>query len=429
MAFEAQDRAVRRAVAALRGHGVVPGIAGPLGDGAASAAAAARDTVLAEVPAYSESANPELEPRLADHVDELVGEIRARLGAGNAAGFDFVHRHAERAATERFPLEALLHAYRCAHKVLFPWIRDAGLACAPETAHVRRVVAAAADFAIEFIDAASTIATASYVDRTRTLAEAESDRRAELLNLLLQGYDEADTRAAQLLRRAGYLKQRQSYCVVAARSANPDEMRSAARAQRMVDAIAAELAKTSLRVLAGVRDNTVVAIVSATRRLSGWTAPQSSLAERLVQPLSLVGPAALIGLSNDVPSTSYIPRAWAEAGLALDFARYDRRVMPYSSLSLRQLVVAEARKGLGPTLPPWYRDLAEADARARGKLGATLRAYAEADMNVLRAAKALSVHPNTIYARAQRISDITGKNPLGYHDLTEMLLALECWPE
>lgn len=94
-----------------------------------------------------------------------------------------------------------------------------------------------------------------------------------------------------------------------------------------------------------------------------------------------------------------------------------------------QLVVAEARRGLGPTLPPWFGEFVTADRKSRGKLAATLRAYAEADMNVLKTAKALSVHPNTIYARTQRISDTTGKNPLGYNDLTELLLALDCWPE
>ena len=47
-------------------------------------------------------------------------------------------------------------------------------------------------------------------------------------------------------------------------------------------------------------------------------------------------------------------------------------------------------------------------------------------MNVLKTAKALAIHPNTIYARMQKINDITGRNALNYHALTEMLLAAEC---
>ena len=98
----------------------------------------------------------------------------------------------------------------------------------------------------------------------------------------------------------------------------------------------------------------------------------------------------------------------------------------YSSISLRQLLVTQARDGMQASLPGWLDDFVDADRRARGRLRETLSAYADADMNVLQAAKQLSVHPNTIYARAQKISDITGKNLLKYHDLTELLLAIEC---
>ena len=47
-------------------------------------------------------------------------------------------------------------------------------------------------------------------------------------------------------------------------------------------------------------------------------------------------------------------------------------------------------------------------------------------MNLLQAAKTLGVHPNTIYARMQKIADVTGMNALTYHALTELLLAVDC---
>ena len=58
-------------------------------------------------------------------------------------------------------------------------------------------------------------------------------------------------------------------------------------------------------------------------------------------------------------------------------------------------------------------------------LSDTLRAYADCDMNVLRTAKSLGIHPNTIYARMKRINDATGMNASSYHALTEILLAME----
>lgn len=426
MAPENRNDAFRAEIDALRQHGVVPGVTTALEQNRDTVLEALRQAVVEAVPAYSDSANPETRPELGAHLDEHVRRITALLGSSRSGDFEFVRNHAERLAKRRFPLAALLHTYRCAHKVLSPWLRDIALEVADSQAQVRRVVAAIADFAIEYTDTISTIATSAYVERTRLLAEAEGDQRTELMNTLLLGYDESDSRAAQLLRRAGYLKQRQSYCVVAARSVDPREMENAARARRMADALNDALSSTPLRTLISVQDNLVVAVVSGTRRLSGWTAPQSLLADRLMPHLRKVGPAALIGMSNDVPSTSHIPRAALEAKLALDFASFTERVMPYSSVSLRQLLIAHARDSIQSALPTWLDDFLRADAKARGKLSATLRAYADADMNVLQAAKRLSVHPNTIYARAQRISDITGRNPLSYHTLTEMLLAADC---
>ena len=418
--------ALKSAIGALQDQGIVPGIAVALAESRATAQTALRQTMLQEVPAYSGSANPELIPELHAHLDELLEQVVRLLGGAAVAGFDFVREHAEQRAQQRFPLEALLHTYRCGHRVLSTWLRDTALSTADSSAHVRRVVAAVADFIFEYTDMISTTATSSYVSHTRVIAEAEGDLRTELLNTLLHGYDESDSRSAQLLRRAGYLEQRQSYCVVAARSVDPREMQNAARAQRMADALNDVLSSAPLRTLIGVRDNLVVAVVSGTRRLSGWTAPQSLLADRLMPHLRKVGPAAFIGMSNDVPSTSHIPRAAIEAVLALDFASFAERVMPYSAISLRQLLISHAKNSMQSALPVWLEDFAKADDRARGRLGATLHAYANADMNVLRAAKLLAVHPNTIYARVQRIYDITGKNPLSYHDLTELLLAADC---
>ena len=166
--------------------------------------------------------------------------------------------------------------------------------------------------------------------------------------------------------------------------------------------------------------------MSAVRRQSGWTAPSSPVAERAYPLLRQVGPAALIGLSGDVPSTAYIPRAAREAQLALDFASVDRRVVPFADISLRQMLVHRARPAMQAALPAWLDDFSAADARSRGALSATLRAYADCDMNVQRTGKALGVHPNTIYARAGRIEELTGLAPLSFHGLTELLIAIDC---
>lgn len=429
MAGDDLDDRIAAAVRALRSHGVVPGALAPLREARPVACRAALRGIENGVRAWSRSANPDVLPGLAAHIELHFDEVERLVGGSRPGDWRYVREFARQHASARFPLEALLDTWQALGKVLSDWVRDASLATADETAHVRRVVAAATALIVEYTAAVSKVTTSSYVDETRRVAEAEGDRRTELLNLLLQGYDEADSRAARLLRKSGYLEQRQSYCVVAARSVNAAEMENPARAQRMAVAIGDVLAETPLRTLIGVRDNHVVAVVSGNRRLSGWTAPRSLLADRLLPHLRKVGPAALIGMSNDVPSTSHIPRAAAEARLSLDFASFSERVVPYSSISLPRLLVAHARDKVQSALPPWLDAFAKADARAHGRLSETLRAYADADMNVLQAAKRLAIHPNTIYSRARRISDITGKDLLNYHDLTELLLAAECRPE
>jgi len=425
VSLSAHTKALDHSVGALKALGVVPAIASPLQQGAEATARDLQKQVIDEVDAYSSTANPEVLPELQQHLEALVSEVCRLLSDTDPGDLDFVRGYAQRRAQQRFPLEASLHTYRCSHRIISSWIRDVALAVANSSAQVRRVVAAAADFAIEYTDAISTVATSEYVLHTRLLAEAEGDRRTELLNTLLSGYDESDSRTAQLLRGSGYLEQRQSFCVAVARSVDPREMENPARAQRMVESIGQTLRDMPVRLLIGIRDGLVTIVASGTRRLSGWTAPQSLVADRVYPQLLKVGPAALIGLSNDAPSTSHVRRAHNEARLALDFATVADRVMPYSQIPFRQMIIRHARDNIQSALPAWLEDLQTADRKARGSLSRTLHAYANANMNALQTAKDLSVHSNTIYSRMQKIADLTGKNALGYHDLTELLLAIE----
>ncbi|HEX5789468.1 MAG TPA: helix-turn-helix domain-containing protein [Woeseiaceae bacterium] len=408
----------------LRAMGAVPALGRRLEADRAAAQAELRKTIVEQIPAFSETRNPEILPELAAHSARHVDEI-ARLLSGHPPGnFDFVAENARRRAEQRFPLEATLHAYRCGLRSMSTWMR--ANAPAGDGIDERQLADAAADFAIEYTDAISNLLTAEYVAQARQLAEAEGDRRTELMNILLGGYDESDGRVARILRRAGYLEQRQSYCVALAQPADAREMENPARARRLADAVAGALRRLVGRQLVGVRDAHVVAIVSDTRRLSGWTAPQTRLADRIYPELMRIGPAAVIGMSTDVPSTAHIPKAHGQAQVALDFAHAGDRVVRYAAIPVRQMVLRHARESVQPALPAWSDALARADAAANGALVATLRAYAAADMNVLGAAKALAVHANTVYGRLQRVEEITGHDARGYAALTELLLAIDC---
>jgi sugar diacid utilization regulator len=270
------------------------------------------------------------------------------------------------------------------------------------------------------------VITAEYVMHTCVVAAAEGDRDAELMNLLLAGYDESDMRIARLLRAGGYLEQRRSYCVLAIRSANPNEMDSPERARRILASLTALLSATNVSSLAGHRNGVVVAVTSTVRRQSGWTAPQSALADRLCSLLLQWGPSVLVGASADQPSTSGIPRALREAMAALDFASVGQRVILFQGLPVRGLLAHAGGEYVRATAPAWSVALLAADAKANGNLLKTLAALGDTDINVQEAGRILGVHANTIYGRLARIRGLTGLDGQKFHDLVEMLLAADC---
>ncbi len=382
--------------------------------------------ILANVPAFSDSHNPDILPDLERHCGAHTGEILRLLEGGPVGAFDFVGEHGRRCADQRFPLEATLHAYRCCHKVFARRVRDATVAAMVESDGLQKLVAAAADFTMEYANTVSTIATDTYVSHARFQSNLADDLKVNLLNVLLEGYDESDGRVTKILRDAGYLDRRQAFCVALAQPVDPAEMQNPSRAARLADSIEKSLRGTAFRSLIDIRDNTVTAVCSDMRRTSGWTAPRMDLARRLSSAFLTIGPAAVVGVSNDAPSTARIPTAFREAQLALQLADVSHRVMQFAEIPMQRLLFHLAGEEFQRVLPSWAAAYFQADAKARGALGATLRAYADADMNVLQTAKALKIHPNTIYSRLQRILDVTGLDARSYHALTELLVISEC---
>jgi DNA-binding PucR family transcriptional regulator len=64
------------------------------------------------------------------------------------------------------------------------------------------------------------------------------------------------------------------------------------------------------------------------------------------------------------------------------------------------------------------------DSDRGGVLIATIRTFAEADLNVRVTAEKLQVHPNTVQYRLGRIEERTGRNPRHIADLRDMLVAI-----
>jgi hypothetical protein len=405
----------------LRGSRLLPAAVAHLCQHAAALLAELRDNVVAEVPAFTASHDPVTLEQLAVHGPQHHAEIVRLLEGGPVGDLRFVREHAQLRAEHRFPLEAILHAYRCGHRVFARWLQQGMVLADPAAEDARAFLAGLADFTLEYTDAISSVATAAYAERTRQLSEAAEDQRAELLNILLDGYDESDARVAALLRRAGYLQGRQTFCVVLAQSVDATEMASPSRARRLAESIDELVPQTLARRLIDVRDGMVIGVLSGVRRTSGWTAPAAPLAARVARELATAGNAVLIGISGDVASTSRIPSAHRQALLAMRMSGITHRVVEFAATPLPRLMIHLAGEELQRLLPAWASSLYDADDKLAGVLMHTLRAYADADMNVLKAAARLSVNPNTVYARLNRVSEITGLDARSYRALTDLL--------
>ena len=119
-----------------------------------------------------------------------------------------------------------------------------------------------------------------------------------------------------------------------------------------------------------------------------------------------------------------LPRAYQEAHVALSGVGVDggvealARLAPFDYLALR--ADDTARRLVDPQL----RAFLDEDRRRGGVLTETIRAVAEADLNLRVAAERLQVIPTPAQYRLRRIEERTGRNPRRIADLLDLLVAI-----
>ena len=417
--------ALMDAISALRQHPHIEATLARLRDQQDAIVNDLRTTVLAQISSFEQSANPEVWMRLDSHGREQLDEVLRLVGGGAVDELNFVQAHARWSATEHFPLEVNLHVYRCGHRVYMKHIRDALRSVSDQREQSDSLDEAVSDFCFEYTDAISTVLTTTYLEQVTEMSALALERETELMNVLLDGYDESDARVASILRRAGYLSQRHHFCVLVAQSVDANEMANPERARRLAAAIDGCVDAATARSLIDIRDGRVICVYAAVRRVSGWTPESTSLFSKISAKVQNLGTAVIVGLSSDARSTAQVPNALLQANIALQTASVDRRVVEFQSMPLRELMIHLSTKQLPPLMPVWASALYQADDKARGMLQRTLTAYAQANMNALKAAARLEVHPNTIYARFQKIRELAGLDPRAFDQLNDLLTVFQ----
>jgi sugar diacid utilization regulator len=130
------------------------------------------------------------------------------------------------------------------------------------------------------------------------------------------------------------------------------------------------------------------------------------------------------GVSAACNGLADFPRGYDEAHRALRLTSADKAVVALGDVSLLDYLVAHADATATRVIAPRVQRLLDEDQRHDGVLIETLAAYIDADLNVVRAAQRLGVHPNTVHYRLGRIGQLAGVNPRRVADLIDVLAAV-----
>ncbi|WP_344835977.1 helix-turn-helix domain-containing protein [Actinocorallia longicatena] len=322
---------------------------------------------------------------------------------------------AAKIAQRGIPLEAYLKGFRIVQRVYWNAISSYAL---PSPATDRAVLMLSSEL-VRFTHLLSDYAAQGYLEyQSSTIAE-DDRRRRDLAETLLAGKAVTGRPMVELARAHGITPDASIAVIVAVSVGSPplgaDELYVACAALGGIGG-------TDRRPLVAARHEEIMAFAAARpgadpRRLSeALTAATEELAEQ--------GIRLAVGMSTITEGAADLPRAYAEARLALDLVGPGGGVTALPLLSPFRYLALRADPTAWHLVSPPVRELLETDRMRGGTLVDTIRAFADADLNLRAAAQELKVHHNTAQYRLQRIQERTGRNPRHIADLVELLTAI-----
>jgi sugar diacid utilization regulator len=346
--------------------------------------------------------------------------LSAALRAGSHLDRDelrYVAEHVRERVRRGVSLEEMLHAYRVAitafweaaiaEGVTLGFSRDAALELARRTS--------------ELTDDLTTHAAETYVREVSRLRALSDQAARDLLELLLQG--EVDAEALATHFAAPGLDSAESLVVVVARVARTDRSESDAL-ETAASAITGALATGHASPLVAIRTGLVVAVAPA----DGGP----SIATRLTavhDQLRAHDTELFCGLSTPRSSLARVPAAFDQAVLAVSRASLTQPVVSLAELPVVQNLLLGATATMRALLTGMAEDIDLDGRETAAGMRTTLHAFADASMNLTRAAEALHVHPNTLRYRLRRIHERSGRNPHDFNDLIDLVCLLDLLEE
>ena len=374
------------------------------------------DAIREQVPAVSGVAliDPGFPARLdrhcRDHVMDFVAAVRSQRPLSETEPA-FVRDFGTRRPREVFPLAPMLRAMRVGQRVLWEAVLS-------ETSPNAPGHATAVDLAgrlIDWGDAASLAVEQSYIDRRRAVSHGGELARQtffeDTLSARLYAGDDATGRAAAVgfTADADY--------VVAAVGAGPGSALSALEVLR---------ARFERGLLADGRPPFVVVrreevVVVAVQQMSQFSEMVRSIATEVAVKL---GVRVVAGVGGPCRGLVEVPRAFESALLALRHARDVGGVVVLDEVRIFDYLLSSADPTALRLSDQRARPLCVEDARRGGTLMETFDAYLDSDLNVVRTAEALGLHPNTVRHRLAKIEGLTGLDIRRLADIIELAAVL-----
>jgi sugar diacid utilization regulator len=377
------------------------------------------ERMIADVPVYRR-----LPPDGIADVEALATRntrvMSAALMAGTHLDRDelrYVAEHVRERVRRGVSLEEMLHAYRVAINTFWEEAIAEGVALG----FSREAALELARRTSELGDDLTTHAAETYVrevSRLRALSEQEA---RDLLELLLQG--EVDAEALATHHAAPGLDSAETLVVVIGRVARTERSESDALETAAAE-ITGALTTGHASPLVAVRNGAVVAVAPAESGApigSRLTEAHGRLRERDIE--------LFCGLSTPRAGLARVPAAFDQAALAVSRASTSQPIVSLAELPVVQNLMLGATGTMRSLLTSMAEDIDLEGRESAAGMRTTLRAYADASMNLTRAAESLHVHPNTLRYRLRRIEERSGRDPHRFGDLVDLICLLDLLEE
>jgi hypothetical protein len=362
--------------------------------------------IVAQVDAYQHAPDPQevlldTERSCDAHIQNFLRSVGR---SSESLELDFTAASVAQRVHQAIPLEAMLHAYRVGHHVLWTHLRDR--AAGSKRAH--GAITALVDPMLRYIDAVSTVVAEGYLrEQQHALADADRVRRDVLEQLLTQAPEALDSAAAQGIE----LDADAPHHVLLARRA----VQQHGELRAICDEIARLFANDAPLVV--IRQETATALVRG---------DDVSTLDRAHRLADIFAGTKRIHVGVSLRSTVLgLGEAYRQAERALQVAVDTEPVVALGGMASINYLVAAADDVARALVPSEVARLSSSSRPADEVLITTFKVYVENGLNVQQTAIALPAHPNTVHSRLKRLAERTGYDLRDQLDILRLIVDLQ----